>query len=161
MDDNAIQIIRIRWLSGRRSGARCGSMAIELTSREQANSLLSEGFLTVGGEDAYVEAFLPQEEVTRRCFNCQSFGHYAHECNKVAVCGNCAGRGYFYKDCTNPWIQCAGCNGEYRVKDTSCPAYQITKEAILAARTKNTEGDVIMTSVNKEPTVFINSKNDW
>ena len=160
MDDNAIQIIRIKWLSGRRPDAHCGSIAIELTNREQANSLLSEGFLTVGGEDTHVEAFLPQEKVTRRCFNCQDFGHHAHECNKVSVCGNCAGKGHSHRDCTNPWIQCAGCNGEHRAKDISCPAYQVAKEAALAAKNKDTEEDVIMTPAIEGPTVSINSEND-
>ena len=102
MNNNVIQIVHIRWLNSRHPGARCGSITIELTSREQANFLLSEGFLTVGGEDAHVEAFLPQEQVTRRCFNCQGFGHYTHKCKKILVCGNYAGKGHSHRDYTNP-----------------------------------------------------------
>ena len=61
MDNNAIHIIRIKWLSNRHLGARYRPTIIEPTSREQANSLLLEGFLTVRGEDIYIKIFLPQE----------------------------------------------------------------------------------------------------
>ena len=48
---------------------------MELDSKEEVDKILREDFLSIGGEDVHVEAFLPAGEARRRCFQCQQSGY--------------------------------------------------------------------------------------
>ena len=46
------------------------------------------------------------------------------------------------------------------MKDINYPAYQLTREATLTVKTKNTEEDVIMTPIDNRLITSINSENN-
>ena len=124
-DKNAVAIVQMRWLSTRKPEALRGSLFIELANKQQAEDILRQGYMEIGGEDVHVEAFVPMEEVRKRCFKCQGFGHTVEHCKNELACSGCSMKGHAQKDCENPWIRCKGCNGSHRANDRSCPRYQL------------------------------------
>ena len=118
-DSNKTEVSKVSWLSSRNAGKAYGSMVIFFTKGSQAERFLREGFITVGGESAYVRVFEPSSALPR-CYNCQEIGHKAYCCKKIQRCGNCGQSGHDFKDChTEP--KCVTCSGPHTVMSRHCP----------------------------------------
>ena len=56
-DTNNTQLAKLSWLSSRHVRKAYGSMVVFFTKGSEATRFLRDGFLTVGGESAYVRVF--------------------------------------------------------------------------------------------------------
>ena len=100
--DNSVGIVCMRWLSIRKPEALQGSLFIKLANKQEAENILWQGYIDIRGEDIYIEAFVLMEEVRKRCFKYQGFGHIMKLCKNELVCSRCSLKGHAQKDCTNP-----------------------------------------------------------
>ena len=63
-----------------------------------------------------------------QCFNCQGFGHSAHNCTRKTKCLVCAGE-HRLKDCTQKdKNRCANCKGNHVANSPECARMQKEKE---------------------------------
>lgn len=72
-----------------------------------------------------------------RCYNCQIFGHLAHNCKRKPVCAKCSG-GHKTSDCTDTKRKCSNCLGDHSAAYKNCPKYQQVHKNIQQ-KIENTE----------------------
>ena len=111
----------------------------------------------IDGEDVQIEAFVPIEEVRKRYFNCQGFGHIMKLCKNQLVYGGCSLKGHAQKDCTNPWIHCIGYNRNHRTNNQRCPRYQLMTPSTNSSGTTAEEDTPIRGANQREPTKPLNT----
>lgn len=121
-ENGGLEITEVRWLSKPDETKRYGSMLLRLADEQTAVSLLEKGLLDVARESCIVEEWEVQKMAERRCFKCQKFGHLATSCTSASICGNCAEKGHSHRECQNPRILCANCQGKHRANDRNCTA---------------------------------------
>ncbi|KAH6704098.1 hypothetical protein BKA61DRAFT_617851, partial [Leptodontidium sp. MPI-SDFR-AT-0119] len=73
MENGATAVMKAFWLS--KGNKRTGSMAVFLASEEEAQRMISNRLVKVGGQIAFAGEF---QRVARpaRCYNCNQYGHY-------------------------------------------------------------------------------------
>lgn len=118
--NGGLKTTRIGWLSKLGTGKLYGSLVIYLANKNQAEALLGKGFMKIGGEMAYAEAWQEVGLKAKRCFNCQESGHKAGVCVKILVYGNCSMPGHSHCQCMNSQVQCPNCGGNHPVNSHCC-----------------------------------------
>ena len=88
-EENGTELAKVAWLSTKNNGRAYGSLVAYFTKGSESTRFFREGYMYVGREPAVVKTFIPNEGPPR-CYNCQSFGHKASNCQSEKECGNCA-----------------------------------------------------------------------
>lgn len=81
-------VMKSFWLS--KGDNRTCSMAVFLASATEANRLLENRLVKIGGQIAFVSEYQKMPRPTR-CYNCNRYGHYQARCVHNTTCGKCAG----------------------------------------------------------------------
>ncbi|XP_018020253.1 uncharacterized protein LOC108676648 [Hyalella azteca] len=90
------------------------------------------GHVAVGWTRCQVRQYIPK---TRRCFNCQVFGHGASSCRQqTGTCVNCA-REQHDLPCTYP-AKCSNCKLPHPASSNTCHFYKMEEEIIATLRDK-------------------------
>lgn len=66
----------------------------------------------------------------KRCYKCQSFGHYANNCKRKEVCGKCTGS-HDTRLCTATTTKCANCGEDHPSFSVLCKQYKLYKQKVL------------------------------
>lgn len=103
------------------------SMVVCLAEKKNADLLIFQGFIEIGGETAYTKAFQEQSPDKRRYFNCQQYGHRASEYNRIPVCGNCSFPGHSHRNCQEPQVRYSNCDGNHLANSLRCLANPSTR----------------------------------
>ena len=131
-----IHILRAHW---RRKTIRLkktsGALLIDLPSTEEADLLIDEG-LFFENELKLIERFDPKCLITR-CYNCQAYGHTAHNCRAKTKCSWCAAVGHTHLQCPvadQPTKRrCANCEKKHEAGNEECPEQKREKDRAYQA----------------------------
>ena len=93
---------------------------VTVDSKEAAQNLISKG-IKLGGQTICFEPKRVQRIV--RCFNCQSFGHPAHQCTKNATCAKC-GKADIADNHSCDTINCANCHKPHTADSKACQHFK-------------------------------------
>jgi hypothetical protein len=131
-----IHILRAHWRHKTiRLKKTSGALLIDLPSTEEANLLIDEG-LFFESELKLVEPFDPKCLITR-CYNCQAYGHTAHNCRAKTKCSWCAAVGHAHSQCPvadQPTKRrCANCEKKHEAGNEECPEQKREKDRAYQA----------------------------
>lgn len=123
--ENGVSIKKIRFVGRPNPDKLHCSIALYLSSKQEADELIHRKYLEVDGEVAYTKKY-EQVAKPRRCFKCQKFGnHEARRCPaREPTCGLCARAGHVESDCASETPKCANCAGPHKASDRGCPEYK-------------------------------------
>lgn len=108
-------------MKSRVHNAETGSMRLECTDIETAQSLISKG-MYVGS--VFYRCERPHSRPSlKRCFRCQELGHFSYNCQAETKCGKC-GSSHDTRECQKQEEQyrCIHCKGRHGVWSMACPA---------------------------------------
>lgn len=132
------------WLS--KGNKLAGSMAVYLASREEAQRILANRLVKVGGQIAFASGYQRIARPTR-CYNCNQYGHYQSRCANHTTCGKCS-REHRSDECISSEKKCPACGDAHTVTDPGCPVYRREK-ARLAAASRQPESQASATTTHE------------
>jgi hypothetical protein len=123
--ENGVSIRKMRFIGRPDPDKLYCSVALYLTSKQEADDLLHRKYIDVDGEVAYTRVYEPVVG-PRRCFNCHKFtNHEARRCPaREPTCGLCARVGHAERDCASEVLKCVNCSGPHKVNDRGCLVYK-------------------------------------
>lgn len=139
MENGVTGVMKAFWLS--RGNKSTGSMAVFLAKPGDAQRMIRNRLVKVGGQVAYASEFHRVARPTR-CYNCNQYGHYQARCVHATTCGICS-RDHRTATCTAAEKKCPACGEAHTVTDPGCPVYMREKANLaradnrLAARSQN------------------------
>lgn len=122
-------VTKARWakaVQNRKENQKVASLLLYISDPNAANKLISSGAVIANKRVHAVKTI--REEM--RCFHCQSYGHIAIKCPRLAAdandlptCGKCAER-HPTKECNSENLRCANCKSSgHASNDRNCPEF--------------------------------------
>ena len=92
---------------------------------------------------------------TKRCYNCNRYGHLAKACRSAHRCTKCGGR-HAYEDCATERPKCVNCGGTHSAGYAGCPRYRHESivNSVMVKQKVNywTAREMVRTSVSNQST---------
>lgn len=108
------------WLS--KGDRMAGSMVVYLASATEAQAILEQRTVKIGGQIAFTKEFHKMPRPIR-CYNCNQYEHYQYRCKHPTTCGKCA-QNHRTDSCTSGEKKCPACGDAHAVTDRGCPVYK-------------------------------------
>lgn len=119
--ETGIEVKRMTWLKRPKDGAQFGSAVVKVTTKTEAEKLLS-GRHSFGGLSLTLSPFIEQK-TPKVCYKCQGYNHIARGCTVGVRCPYCAEQ-HEQSACKAASFKCANCSGPHRAFERQCKHYQ-------------------------------------
>jgi hypothetical protein len=141
-DENGVMgVMKAYWLS--KGDKLTGSMAVYLASRDEAQRMVENRLVKIGGQIAFASTYHKVARPTR-CYNCNRYGHYQSRCVHDTRCGKCSSD-HRTDVCTAMEEKCPACGNAHAVTDPACPVYQRERANLTyASRHSGTQAHATM-----------------
>lgn len=131
-ENGLLGITKAFWLS--KGNKLSGSMVVFLVNADDAQRMLNNRIVKVGGQVAFANEYHRIARPTR-CYNCNKYGHFQSRCVHATACGNCSGS-HPTDQCTSTEKKCPACGEAHTVTDPRCPVYKRERANIARVRAR-------------------------